>query len=164
MPTGALMTELDLPALPPLLLQNIDMFVCPVCNSALRVSHRGTTLECTLRRHSFKVEGGVPLMFLPNEWDAKADVTATVQSFYDAQPFPNYDDLDSENSLREKAERGVLARLLNDQIAPRSKVLEVGCGTGQLSNYLGLKWGRSVFGCDLSLNALRLASELKNKE
>ena len=39
----------------------------------------------------------------------------------------------------------------------------MGCGTGQLSNYLGLRWGRTVFGSDLSLNALKLGQEFKIK-
>ena len=64
-----------------------------------------------------------------------------VKSFYEENPFPNYDDIDSEWSLREKAEQGVFARLLDDQLPANAKVIEIGCGTGQLSNFLGLKVG-----------------------
>ena len=100
-------------------------------------------------------------MFWPNNWDAKTDVTDVVKSFYEENPFPNYEDMDSDWSLREKAEQGIFARLLDEQIAHGANVLEVGCGTGQLTNFLGLRWGRSVFGADICLNSLKLGQEFK---
>ena len=39
-------------------------------------------------------------MFWPNNWDAKTDVTDVVKSFYEENPFPNYEDMDSDWSLR----------------------------------------------------------------
>jgi SAM-dependent methyltransferase len=39
-------------------------------------------------------------------------------------------------------------------------VLEVGCGTGQLTNYLGVAH-RKIFGADMTLNSLKLANEFK---
>ena len=81
-----------------------------------------------------------------------------MKSFYETNPFPNYDDLDSRESLASKARRGVFARLLDEQIPADSLVLEVGCGTGQLTNFLGMAWNRTVFGSDLCLNSLRLAN------
>ena len=69
--------------------------------------------------------------------------------------------MDSEWSLREKAEQGIFVRLLDEQIAHGANVLEVGCGTGQLTNFLGLRWGRSVFGADICLNSLKLGQEFK---
>lgn len=86
-----------------------------------------------------------------------------VKSFYEENPFPNYDDIDSEWSLREKAEQGVFARLLDDQLPANAKVIEIGCGTGQLSNFLGLRWGRTVFGTDICMNSLRLGQGFKQK-
>ena len=157
------MTGADRSGLPALLLDNIDLFACPVCGGSLRVSSEPSAVECVDRAHSFSVEHRIPLMFYPNEWGAKTDVTSTVRSFYDKRPFPDYDDTDSDFTLQQKAEKGVFARLLNEQIPLGAKILEVGCGTGQMSNYLGLKWGRTVFGTDLSLNALKLGQEFKNK-
>jgi SAM-dependent methyltransferase len=106
------------------------------------------------------------LVFWPNEWQKEhsaEDVTDMVKAFYEQTPFPNYDDLDSGEGLREKARKGVFARLLDEQIPHGSKILEVGCGTGQLTNFLGLTWGRAVFGTDLCLNSLRLAQNFKEK-
>ncbi len=55
-----------------------------------------------------------------------------------------------------RARRGVYARLLDAQIPFGARVLDVGCGTGQLANFLALG-GRIVVGCDLSNASLEKA-------
>ncbi len=85
-----------------------------------------------------------------------------VKQFYEKTPFPNYEELENVGNLIQKAQRGVFARLLNEQIPFNIGVLEVGCGTGQLSNFLGVAH-RIVFGIDLCLNSLRLGQEFKKK-
>ncbi len=85
---------------------------------------------------------------------ARPDVTDTVKAFYEETPFPNYDDLDSRESLQQKARIGVFARLLDEQLPPEVIVLEVGCGTGQLTNFLAINWRRRVIGADLCMNSL----------
>lgn len=137
------------------------LLVCPACGSQLRKEAGDGGLVCTENGHLFKEEAGIPLLFWPNDWDGKQDVTQIVRSFYEENPFPNYDELESSRSLREKAERGYFARWLDDQIPFGAKILEVGCGTGQLSNFLGLRWGRTVYGADLCLNSLRLGAGFK---
>jgi SAM-dependent methyltransferase len=86
-----------------------------------------------------------------------------VKAFYEENPFPNYDEFDSKESLAEKANRGVFARLLDEQLPGGVRVLECGCGTGQLSNFLGMRWNRAVFGSDLCLNSLRLAKGFRDR-
>ena len=94
-----------------------DLLRCPVDGSALTFNEHAGRLEGERGCHSFPVEAGIPLVFAPNEWPAgKTDVTAIVQQFYEETPFPNYDGLDSRDSLRRKARDGVLARLLDEQI------------------------------------------------
>ena len=103
---------------------------------------------------------GIPNFFVPADFDAKsrwADVTEVVKAFYEETPFPNYDGFDSRESLSEKAGRGLFAALLDEQLPKGSVVLEAGCGTGQLSNFLGMSWEREIFAGDLCLNSLRLA-------
>ncbi len=148
---------------PSLVVQHIDIFVCPSCGGSLNVSsdHRG--IECSTCNSSFKCEEGIPLLFWPNEWDSKTDVTEAVKSFYEECPFPGYEDIDSDQSLRQKAEKGIFARLLDDQIPYGARILEVGCGTGQLSNFLGMTWGRTIFATDICLNSLKLGQDFKGK-
>ena len=90
------------------------------------------------------------------------DITSTIKEFYESTPFPGYEDIDSSESLRQKARQGVFARLLDEQIPHNSRILEVGCGTGQLSNFLGIGH-RFVFGTDLCLNSLKLGQEFNKK-
>jgi SAM-dependent methyltransferase len=112
----------------------------------------------------YPVVDGVPCLFAPNEWpEGRSDVTDIVKAFYEHTPFPNYDDLDSRDSLLVKARRGVFARLLDQQLPRPAMVLEAGCGTGQLSNFLGMGWGRTVIGGDICLNSLRLAKSFRDR-
>lgn len=83
------------------------------------------------------------------------DATAVVRAFYEACPFPDYDDLETVADLVAKAQRGTFASLLNDQIPFRTRVLDLGCGTGQLAIYLSLAT-RHVVGLDVSAASLRL--------
>jgi SAM-dependent methyltransferase len=95
--------------------------------------------------------------------DTVERTTETVRAFYEANPFPNYDDLDTRESLVEKAGRGIFARLLTEQIPAGARVLEAGCGTGQLSNFLGMRWNLKVYGADLCQHSLRLANEFRTR-
>src|SRR5260221_6369036 len=144
------------------LTSNAGILICPACCGDLHVSPE--CVRCLSCGNVFGCEEEIPLLFWANEWSrSRPDVTETMKSFYEATPFPNYDDLDSSGALREKAARGVCARLLDEQIRHGSRILEVGCGTGQLSNFLGLTWGRSVLGADVCLNSLKLAQKFRKQ-
>lgn len=92
---------------------------------------------------------------------AASPVASKVRAFYEENPFPNYDDVDTAFRLAQKAEAGFFARMLHQEIPPQARVLEVGCGTGQMSNYLGLSGGRSIVGADFCLNSLRLGERFR---
>src|SRR6185295_19752586 len=97
--------------------------ICPGCGAALTVSP--SAVQCTGCRTRYAVEGDLPLLFVPNDWDAsRRDITAEMKQFYEATPFPNYDDFDDVATFIEKARRGTFARLLNEQIPFGSRVLE----------------------------------------
>ena len=149
--------------IPSLVRDNLALFQCPSCGSELAVSQPDDGLTCTDCSDTFAVDNGLPLLFRSNEWGEKSDVTETVKGFYEVNPFPNYEDIDSEWLLKESANRGIFARLLDEQLPWNAKVLEVGCGTGQLSNFLGMSRGRTVFGADLCLNSLSLGHQFKSE-
>jgi len=112
----------------------------------------------------YPVEEGIPRLFVPaEEEDVRGrDVTEIVKQFYEKTPFPNYDDLDNPRALIEKARSGLFARLLNEQIPYDACVMEVGCGTGQLTNFLAIAH-RSVLGVDVCLNSLQLAEGFRKR-
>jgi SAM-dependent methyltransferase len=140
----------------------LDIVRCAGCGSALR--EQGVTLGCDNCGQHYPVTDGIPQLFVPNEWgEGKRDVTDIVKEFYEETPFPNYDDLDSRESLRNKARAGVFARLLDEQIPPGALVLEAGCGTAQLTNFLGMDWRRRVIGADLCMNSLRLGKGFRDR-
>jgi SAM-dependent methyltransferase len=84
--------------------------------------------------------------------------TEAVRRFYEAAPFPGYPPRDSLQALRARAERYPFVRLLDEAISGEARVLEVGCGTGQMCLYLS-RADRVVVGMDLSRAALRLGAE-----
>ncbi len=135
---------------------------CPCgCGGGLR--QNGAALVSTECRRQFPVTDGIPQLFWPH--DSAGDpgyVTERVKAFYEETPFPNYDDQDSVRSLIDKARERLYARALDAAIPYNASVLEVGCGTGQLTNYLGISC-RSVVGTDLCLNSLRLADAFRRE-
>ena len=64
--------------------------------------------------------------------------TKKVTEFYKVTPFPNYKDDDNKQTILEKGNRNILAQQFKKFIGFKKKVLEVGCGTGQLSIFFSL--------------------------
>jgi SAM-dependent methyltransferase len=138
-----------------------EIFVCPACKNPLEIV--GGNVKCTKCSNLYPVENDIPLLFWPNNWDAsKKDVTDIVKKFYEESPFPNYEDFDNAGDLVQKAQKSFFANLLNNQTPFNIRVLEVGCGTGQMSNFLGIAQ-RYIFGTDICLNSLKLGQEFKRK-
>jgi 2-polyprenyl-3-methyl-5-hydroxy-6-metoxy-1,4-benzoquinol methylase len=107
----------------------------------------------------FPIEGGILRAFVQH--DARSgDVTVAMQDFYNRNPFPNYDEMESIGSLVEKSLARGFPELLNRAIAPHARVLEVGCGTGQLGNFLSIA-GRFVLSVDMTWNSLQLGHGFK---
>jgi len=66
-------------------------------------------------------------------------------------------------ALIEKARAGRYAQRLDETIPYNADVLEVGCGTGQLTNFLGSSC-RQVIDADMGLNSLRLGEAFRRKQ
>lgn len=82
------------------------------------------------------------------------DVSRKVRAFYEECSFPGYEEFDTPFDLLEKAGRGIYARLLDEQLPLGVRVLDAGCGTGQLTMFLSVL-NRQVLGIDFSLASLR---------
>jgi carbamoyltransferase len=125
---------------------------------------RPTCLNNPVSGNCYPIVEGIPRLFVPTEGSVNdgQDVTEIVKQFYEQTPFPNYDDLDNQRALIEKARAGLFGRLLNEQIPYGARVVEVGCGTGQLTNFLSIAH-RSVLGVDACLNSLLLAQHFKTE-
>ena len=134
-----------------------DHIICPNCNSSLKLND----LKCIKCKIEFLKKFNIPLLFIDHNFsEEKGDVINDVKKFYEKTPFPDYEKIESILDLINKAEKSFYVKFLNDEIPFNAKVLEVGCGTGQLSNYLSTS-GRLVFGTDMCINSLRLAENFR---
>ncbi len=134
--------------------------VSPVTGAVLLAGPDGTLVSPD-GKETFAVADGIVSTFVdeaarPGETRARNDVTHAVQDFYEDAPFPNYNDIDTLQTFLARAHAGVFARLLSAQIPINSTVLEIGCGTGQLCNFLAATCMAEVYGADMTLASLRL--------
>jgi SAM-dependent methyltransferase len=125
----------------------LDLLACPACRSAL-----DPKWICTGCGTHYVAPDGIPDLRLPGD-----DRTETVREFYERAPFPGYRPRDSLDALRARAERSEFARLLDAAIPPDARILEIGCGTGQMSLYLASA-ERMVIGADLTRASLQLGA------
>jgi ubiquinone/menaquinone biosynthesis C-methylase UbiE len=128
-----------------------DLIACPACGESLA----GVT--CRACGAVYAEDDGILRLRAPA--DAR---TETVRRFYEAAPFPGYPPRDSLAGLRARAERSAFARLLDQAIPGDARIVEVGCGTGQMSLYLA-RADRVVVGADLTLASLRLAEDARRR-
>lgn len=156
LPTFASDLDLVMPRLLPLL-------ACPVDGSGLTWnSHDRTFISYNGRRYGFL--DGIPSFFARNDGhEVEGDVTEIVKAFYERTPFPNYNGVDDRRALRQKAAASTFAKLLDEQLPRSAKVFEAGCGTGQLSNFLGMGPQRICVGGDMCLNSLKLGSGFRDR-
>jgi len=148
-------------ALPKIFHDLADVLACP--ESGLPLTVEGDGLVAGNGRRYGATDGIPNLFVLTTPAEGHVDVTEMVKRFYEETPFPDYDDVDSRESLRRKAGRGVFAALLDAQLPQNAVVFEAGCGTGQLTNFLGMSPHRKVIGGDICLNSLRRAKEFRDR-
>lgn len=89
-------------------------------------------------------------------------ISRRVKLFYEGSPFPGFD-LDRYESCQDLARQAHwFARTLDAHIPLDARVLDAGCGTGQLTCFLARR-GRSVLGIDASERSLNIAHSLKER-
>ncbi len=89
--------------------------------------------------------------------------TKKVTDFYKYMPFPNYKDDDNKQSILKKGDKNILAYQFKKFIGYKKKVLEVGCGTGQLSIYFSLGTNNEIIAFDPTIESLDLAKNFADK-
>ena len=100
----------------------------------------------------------VPDLFI----DDKSQITNKQNKFYNEILFPNYDDIDDFGTLLEKGAMNPFTKKLDSEVPYNAKVLELGCGTGQLSLYMS-RYNRIIHGTDISVGSLMLAENFRKK-
>lgn len=133
----------------------LELLACPECQGAL--SDSGDALQCKGCGAAHAVIDGVPA--LRRAADAR---TEAVRAFYSEAPFPSYPPNDTLAWLRARADRAELPRLLDAAIPGDARVLDLGCGTGQMSLYLAGA-DRLVIGADLTRASLALAASAADR-
>src|SRR5260370_23826770 len=123
-----------------------DLLACPSCGGVLAVGW-----QCGGCDARYTAPDGIPDLRLGG--DTRADA---VRRFYEYAPFPGYRPRDSLASLYARADRSKFARLLDEAIPGDARIVEIGCGTGQMSLYL-TRADRLVIGADLTRASLLLA-------
>src|ERR1700687_5058240 len=124
-----------------------ELLACPACGGAL--SAEWLCSGCPAR---YAAPDGIPNLRLGHKMRIDA-----VRRFYEHAPFPGYPPSDSLAWLRARAERSEFARLLDHAIPGDARILEIGCGTGQMSLYLA-RANRVVIGADLTRGSLLLGA------
>jgi len=89
--------------------------------------------------------------------------TNKVTNFYKETPFPNYKEKDDRQTILEKGNKNFLANQFKKFIGHQKNVLEVGCGTGQLSIYFSIGANNNIVGLDPTIESLKLAKNFSDK-
>jgi len=129
----------------------VERLACPLCRGALRQAD--VRLVCAACKATYDAKDGVARLRTRSD-----ERTERVREFYSKSPFPGYAPGDSLSTLRARAERSEFARLLDRAIAGDAQIVEVGCGTGQMTLFLATA-DRLVVGTDITGVSLELAAQ-----
>ena len=104
------------------------------------------------------IDDGIP-NFIVNDLDPLTD---KISAFYNDVQFPNYDDCEDYASLYDKGINNIFTKKLDEEIGYGTRVLELGCGTGQLSLFLS-RSNREIFAIDISNSSLKLCENFRRR-
>jgi SAM-dependent methyltransferase len=144
-----------------------DILQCPVTGETLVAVEDGWTSAGGARRYS--IDHGIANLCaaldprMPDHASARMGKAFPEDTPPAACEGPDYAGIESREILVAKARQSQFVEILDRQLPNRAIVLDAGCGTGRLTNFLGLSWDRRVFGGDICLDALRLANGLRER-
>lgn len=90
------------------------------------------------------------------------DILQQVNQFYEAHPFPGFNITRYSYSEDLRRQASWFGKFLDAQIPFNARVLDAGCGTGQMANFLALKQ-RHVLGIDYSAHSIEKADALRKR-
>ena len=125
----------------------LELLACPSCEGALAADW-----SCGQCGSKYPASDGIPNLRLAGD-----AATETVRRFYEEAPFPGYPPHDSLEWLRARAGRSAFARILDHAIPADANILDLGCGTGQMSLYLA-RASRMIIAADLTRPSLQLGA------
>lgn len=94
----------------------------------------------------------------------KKDLTADkVSAFYEKIPFPSYKTNDNKFTIIDAGKKNIFYKNLKEYFGLNKKILEIGSGTCQLSNYLAIGTNNEIVAFDLTRKSLELGSNFAKK-
>jgi SAM-dependent methyltransferase len=128
----------------------VDLVACPACKGTVRDERESLFCEGCDQRYAVRDE----IADLRVTRDASTD---TLTAFYARAPFPGFSAQDSLESLRARATRSEFATALDRAISGDARIVELGCGTGQMSLFLATA-DRAVVAADLTRASLEVGA------
>jgi len=98
-----------------------------------------------------------------NQVELSDQVVKKVSKFYKSNPFPNYKVNDDKVSINQRGDNNFLASQFKKFVGYNKKILEVGCGTGQLSIYFSSGNNNLIVAMDATLESLKIAEKFSRK-
>lgn len=92
----------------------------------------------------------------------RAGTGRRVRGFYEQCSFPGYEPTDTPRELIERSRQRAYAHLLGEHLPLGIRVLDAGCGTGQLAIFLSLAH-RTVIGADFSAGSLAQGNAFRQR-
>ena len=143
--------------------KKINDLICP--NDGSRLIKRSSKFY-HFKDFKYPVISGIPCLYIDTNNNNKINFKKlnNVKKFYSKYPFPNYNNFDNIQRFVKKTKENNFSKILSQQIGENKKILEIGCGTGQLTNYLAATtFSKKIYGTDISLNSLKLANDFRRK-
>ncbi|MCG8455068.1 MAG: class I SAM-dependent methyltransferase, partial [Holophagales bacterium] len=129
---------------------------CPGCARSRNPAPGGGEDVCDRCGHSIASFGGVLDVLGQANGQERGDDAGEVERFYERNPFPGYAEGDTVESLLDRCHASPFLHALDRSLPVDARVLDGGCGTGQLACFLALgSESREVWAADSSRGPLR---------
>jgi 2-polyprenyl-3-methyl-5-hydroxy-6-metoxy-1,4-benzoquinol methylase len=130
----------------------IKLLQCPINSDGLSLANDYLISESNLK---YSIEKNIYRLMPKTNVDSK---TNDVLDFYLENPFPHYNNEKDLETFLKKKDKNFFVNSIKQIIKPNDNVLDFGCGTGQLGNFLAATTSAKIISSDLSINSLRLGN------